>query len=150
MFREIHIQIESWKLERLIPYARNARTHTARQVAQIAESIATFGFANPVLADPNGSIIAGHARVLAARKLGLEEVPVIVLHHLNEDQKRAFRIADKNSQAMPAGMRKHCGRNWMNWRPKFQPRRDRFRRAGSSKIGEPPSTGRQLRPGSNT
>src|SRR5580704_7059641 len=102
MFREIHIEIESWKVGRLVPYARNARTHTTRQVAQLAESIAAFGFANPVLTDPNGSIIAGHARVLAARKLGLEEVPVIVLHHLNEDQKRAFRIAD-NKLAMNAG-----------------------------------------------
>ena len=102
MFREVQYSIESWRVERLIPYARNARTHSARQVAQIADSITAFGFNNPVLADPNGSIIAGHGRVLAARKLNLEQVPVIVLHHLNEDQKRAFRIAD-NKLALNAG-----------------------------------------------
>jgi ParB-like chromosome segregation protein Spo0J len=74
--------VERWPLERLIPHARNARTHSEEQVAQIAGSIAEFGFVNPVLVGDDGVIVAGHGRVLAARKLGLAEVPVIVLSHL--------------------------------------------------------------------
>ena len=89
-------------MTRLIPYARNARTHSDTQVAQIAASIAEFGFNNPVLADPKGGIIAGHGRVLAAQTLGLDRVPVIVLAHLSEHQKRAFRLAD-NKLALNAG-----------------------------------------------
>jgi len=71
--------IEQWSIERLIPYARNTRTHSDAQVAQIAGSIREFGFNNPVLVDSQAGIIAGHGRVLAARKLGLREVPVIIL-----------------------------------------------------------------------
>src|ERR1022692_1374186 len=96
------LQVESWRLERLIPYARNARTHSGSQVAEIAASISEFGFVNPVLVDPDGGIIAGHGRVLAARKLRLSTVPVIVLSHLNENQKRAFMLAD-NRLALNAG-----------------------------------------------
>ena len=96
------LQVESWPLERLIPYARNARTHSDKQVAQIAASIHEFGFNNPVLADAAGGIIAGHGRVLAARKLGYTDVPVIVLAHLTENQKRAFILAD-NKLALNAG-----------------------------------------------
>ena len=96
------LQVESWPLERLIPYARNARTHSGSQVAEIAASISAFGFVNPVLVDPDGGIIAGHGRVLAARKLRLSTVPVIVLSHLNENQKRAFMLAD-NRLALNAG-----------------------------------------------
>ena len=96
------LQVESWPIDRLLPYARNARTHSALQVKQIAASIAEFGFNNPVLADPEGSIIAGHGRVQAARNLGLTHVPVIVLSHLTENQKRAFRLAD-NQLALNAG-----------------------------------------------
>jgi ParB-like chromosome segregation protein Spo0J len=81
------LQIEEWPVEQLIPYARNARTHSAQQVAQIAASIVEFGFLNPVLVDANGNIIAGHGRVLAARKLGMAHVPVIVLGHLSDNQK---------------------------------------------------------------
>jgi hypothetical protein len=76
-----------------MPYARNARTHSTQQVAQIAASINEFGFCNPVLTDPDGGIIAGHGRVLAARKLGLTEVPVIVLGHLSKNQRQAFMLA---------------------------------------------------------
>jgi DNA modification methylase len=96
------LQIENWPVDRLIPYARNARTHSDKQVAQIAASIAEFGFINPVLIDSDHGIIAGHGRVLAARKLGRTEVPVIVLAHLNENQKRAFILAD-NRLALNAG-----------------------------------------------
>jgi ParB-like chromosome segregation protein Spo0J len=77
------------------------RLHPA-PVQQIAASIAEFGLNNPVLADPDGGIIAGHGRVLAARELGLSHVPVIVLSHLAESQKRAFRLAD-NQLALNAG-----------------------------------------------
>ena len=96
------LQIESWPIERLIPYARNARTHSDAQVGQIAASISEFGFVNPVLADPDGGIIAGHGRVLAARLLKHDHVPVIVLGHLSENQKRAFMLAD-NKLALNAG-----------------------------------------------
>ena len=83
-------RIEIWPTDRLVPYARNARTHSAEQVAQIAASIVEFGFTNPILVDSNAGIIAGHARLLAARKLGLSEVPVVVLNHLSETQRRAL------------------------------------------------------------
>ena len=86
--------VERWALERLIPHARNARTHSEEQVAQIAGSIAEFGFVNPVLVGDDGVIVAGHGRVLAARKLGLTEAPVIVLSHLTPMQRRALMIAD--------------------------------------------------------
>jgi hypothetical protein len=96
------LQIETWPVDRLIPSARNARTHSDQQVAQIAASIQEFGFLNPVLVDPDGGIIAGHGRVLAARKLKLTEIPVIVLDHLTENQRRAFMLAD-NQLALNAG-----------------------------------------------
>lgn len=89
-------------LDALIPYARNARTHSDEQVAQIAASIREFGFTNPVLIDGEGGIIAGHGRVLAARKLGLTSVPVIRLDYMSEAQKRAYIIAD-NKLALNAG-----------------------------------------------
>ena len=95
-------RIERWSLERLIPYARNPRTHSDAQVAQIAASIAEFGFNNPILVDTKAGIIAGHGRLLAARKLQLAEVPVIVLDHLTEAQKRAYILAD-NQLALNAG-----------------------------------------------
>lgn len=86
----------------LIPYARNARTHSAAQVALIAGSIREFGFTNPVLVDGANGIIAGHGRVMAAEKLGLAQVPVIELGHLSEAQKRAYILAD-NKLAEQAG-----------------------------------------------
>ena len=94
--------IELWQTARLVPYARNARTHSDQQVAQIAASIVEFGFVNPILVDSNAGIIAGHGRLLAARKLGLAEVPVVVLDHLNETQRRAYILAD-NKIALNAG-----------------------------------------------
>jgi ParB-like chromosome segregation protein Spo0J len=94
--------IDLWPLDRLIPYARNPRTHSDAQVAQIAASIAEFGFNNPILVDTNAGIIAGHGRLLASRRLQLREVPVIVLDHLSETQKRAYVIAD-NRLAENAG-----------------------------------------------
>jgi len=95
-------RVEHWPLDKLIPYASNPRTHSEAQVAQIASSIAAFGFNNPILVDTNAGIIAGHGRLLAARKLQLAEVPVIVLDHLTETQKRAYILAD-NQLALNAG-----------------------------------------------
>ena len=86
--------IERWPLDQLIPYVRNARTHSEDQVAQIAASIIEFGWLNPVLIDDAGNVIAGHGRLLAARKLGLETVPVIRASHLTPLQVQAYRLAD--------------------------------------------------------
>jgi hypothetical protein len=86
--------IEVWAIGKLVPFARNPRTHSDAQVAQIAGSIAAFGFNAPILVDSRAGVIAGHGRLLAARQLGLEEVPVIVLDHLSEIQKRAYILAD--------------------------------------------------------
>lgn len=86
--------IAHWPLARLLPYARNARTHSDEQVTQIAASIVEFGFTNPCLVGADGVLVAGHGRLLAARKLGLETVPVVVLDHLTPIQRRALVIAD--------------------------------------------------------
>jgi ParB-like chromosome segregation protein Spo0J len=95
-------KIEKIAITDLIPYARNSRTHSDAQVAQIAASIKEFGFTNPVLIDGDGGIIAGHGRVMAARKLKMSEVPCIRLSHLSDTQKRAYIIAD-NKLALNAG-----------------------------------------------
>lgn len=87
-------KIEQWPTAKLLPYARNARTHSDDQVAQIAASIAEFGFTNPILAGSDGVIVAGHGRLAAAQKLGLAVVPVVVLDHLSATQRRALVIAD--------------------------------------------------------
>lgn len=95
-------QIEHLPIGGLIPYARNSRTHSDEQVAQIAASIREFGFTNPVLIDAEGGIIAGHGRVMGARQLGMETIPCLRLGHLSEAQKRAYIIAD-NKLALNAG-----------------------------------------------
>ena len=97
-----HPVIVSRKVEDLIPYARNSRTHSDEQVAQIAASVREFGWTNPVLVDGENGIIAGHGRVLAARKLGMDEVPCIELSGMDENQRRAYIIAD-NKLALNAG-----------------------------------------------
>lgn len=94
--------IEVLPLAKLVPYARNARTHSEAQVAQIAGSIREFGFTNPVLIDAADGIIAGHGRVMAARALGLSDVPCIRLGHLTETQRRAYVLAD-NRIALNSG-----------------------------------------------
>jgi ParB-like chromosome segregation protein Spo0J len=95
--------VVEWRgIEALIPYARNARTHSDAQIAQIAGSIREFGFTNPVLIDDAGGIIAGHGRVLGARQLGMDQVPTITLTGLSEAQRRAYVIAD-NKLALNAG-----------------------------------------------
>jgi DNA modification methylase len=95
-------QIEQRSVADLIPYAANSRTHSDAQVAQIAASIREFGWTNPILIDGDNTIIAGHGRLLAARKLGLEEVPAIIIDHLTKAQQRALVIAD-NQLALNAG-----------------------------------------------
>ncbi|MBU2744286.1 ParB/Srx family N-terminal domain-containing protein, partial [Acidithiobacillus caldus] len=95
-------KIERWPTERLLPYIRNPRTHSDEQIAQIAASIAEFGFVNPILVGSDGIIVAGHGRLAAARKLGLTTVPVVVLDHLTPTQRRALVIAD-NKIAENAG-----------------------------------------------
>lgn len=96
------LQIEQRAIGALIPYARNARTHSDAQVAQIAASIVEFGWTNPILVDGTNGVIAGHGRLLAARQLGLDTVPVIELAHLTPAQKRAYILAD-NRLAENAG-----------------------------------------------
>ena len=96
------MKVEQTNIDELIPYASNSRTHSEEQVAQIAASIKEFGFNNPVLLDGDNGIIAGHGRTLAARKLGLKEVPTIELAHLSDSQRKAYIIAD-NKLALNAG-----------------------------------------------
>jgi|694.fasta_scaffold49618_5 hypothetical protein len=96
------LQVETLAVTDLIPFARNSRTHPDSQVAQIASSIREFGFTNPILIDEHNGIIAGHGRLLAARKLNLTEVPCIRLIGLTDTQKRAYVIAD-NKIALNAG-----------------------------------------------
>jgi ParB-like chromosome segregation protein Spo0J len=95
-------KVERRPVADLVPYARNARTHSAEQVAQIAASIGEFGFTNPVLLDEESGIIAGHGRVLAAKKLGLADLPCMVARGWTEAQKRAYVIFD-NKSALNAG-----------------------------------------------
>jgi len=94
--------IEKIPTAALVPYARNSRTHSPAQIAQVAASIREFGFTNPVLIDADNGIIAGHGRVMAAQSLGLAEVTCIRLGHLTEAQKRAYIIAD-NQLALNSG-----------------------------------------------
>lgn len=95
-------RIELWPIERLKPYERNSRTHSPEQIGHIAASIVEFGFTNPILVDGGDGIVAGHGRLAAAQELKLLQVPVVVLDHLSERQRRAYIIAD-NQLALTAG-----------------------------------------------
>src|SRR5947209_11162198 len=95
-------RLEFWPLDRLIPWSRNARTHSDAQIAEIAGSIRCFGFTNPILVSEEGDVIAGHGRLAAARQLGLAKVPVIPLRGLSEVQRRQLVLAD-NRIALNAG-----------------------------------------------
>jgi hypothetical protein len=106
-------RIELWPVDRPRPYERNPRTHSEAQVDQIAASMVEFGWTNPILIDENAGILAGHGRLLAARKLGLAEVPVIRFDHLSEAQKRAYLIADTSSPCRPAGMTRCWRKSWL-------------------------------------
>lgn len=96
------MKIEQVSIEKLIPYVNNARTHSEEQVTQIASSIREFGFNNPILIDEQYGIIAGHGRLMAGKKLGLESVPTIMLKGLTESQRKAYIIAD-NKIALNSG-----------------------------------------------
>ena len=98
----VRLEIIYKKIDDLIPYVNNTRTHTEEQINQVACSIKEFGFTNPVLIDSDGGIIAGHCRTLAAKKLKFKEVPCIELNNLTEAQKKAYIIAD-NKLALNAG-----------------------------------------------
>ena len=87
-------KIELWDVARLVPYDKNAREHSPEQVAQIAASIIEFGFLNPILVDSKDGIVAGHGRLSAAKELALDVVPVVVLDHLTENQKKAYILVD--------------------------------------------------------
>jgi ParB-like chromosome segregation protein Spo0J len=95
-------RLELWPIDRLRPYERNPRTHSADQLAQIAASMVEFGFTNSILVDEADGILAGHGRLMAARELGLAEVPVFRLGHLTPTQRRGYVIAD-NQLALRAG-----------------------------------------------
>jgi ParB-like chromosome segregation protein Spo0J len=90
-------QVERWPIDRLIPYAKNSRSHSEAQIAQLAASMKEWGWMNPVLADEAVGVIAGHARILAARQLGYAEVPVMVAHGWTDAQKRA--LCDRRQSA---------------------------------------------------
>jgi len=105
------LTIETRPLDRLIPYVRNARTHSPEQVAQIAGSIAEFGFVNPVLIGPDDVIVAGHGRVLAAQRLGLVDVPVIVLAHSRRRSAAPSLSRTTASPRTPAGTKTCCAPN---------------------------------------
>ncbi|MCA3171335.1 MAG: ParB N-terminal domain-containing protein, partial [Burkholderiales bacterium] len=95
-------KVEQWDIEKLIPYARNSRTHSSEQVDQIAASIKEWGWTVPILVDEAGGIIAGHGRTMAAKKLGMKTVPVMVASGWSDAKKRAYIIAD-NKLALNAG-----------------------------------------------
>ena len=95
-------RLEMWPVERLVPYERNARTHSEAQLAQLQASIQEFGFTAPILVDGKAGILAGHGRLAAAKALGMAEVPVVVLDHLTDAQRRAYVLAD-NQLALQAG-----------------------------------------------
>lgn len=99
---KVQEKIEMLEIAALVPYARNSRTHSKEQIAQIARSIQEFGFTNPVLVDADGGIVAGHGRVMAAQSLGVGSVPCLRVDWLTEAQKRAYVIAD-NQIALNAG-----------------------------------------------
>jgi hypothetical protein len=88
------VKVEQWEIDRVLPYAANAKIHPDLQVQQLAASMQQFGFVNPLLVDAKGVLVAGHGRLLAAQSLGLKKVPVIKLGHLSEAQAKALRIAD--------------------------------------------------------
>lgn len=93
-FAAMKINIEYWKIGKILPYAQNARTHSESQVQDIVRSISEFGFVNPCIVDEEGNLISGHGRVMAANELGMKDVPVVRLSHLNKDQVKALRLAD--------------------------------------------------------
>src|SRR5262245_54168127 len=95
-------RIERWPIDRLVPYANNARTHSSEQIDEIVAAIREWGWTNPVLIDDDGTIIAGHGRVMAAQRLAIAEIPVMIARGWSDEQKRAYAIAD-NKIGLNAG-----------------------------------------------
>jgi ParB-like chromosome segregation protein Spo0J len=130
----VDIRIDVWSISRLIPRITNPRTHTPEQVAQVAASMTEFGWTNPILVGADNDVLAGHARLLAARQLGMAEVPVIQLGHLSEAQRRALVVAD-NQLALNAGWSEEMLRLELQALQEtdfdFEPRRLRRRRTGA-------------------
>lgn len=102
MEKNIKTKFELRNVEDLIPYARNARTHSSEQIQKLAGSIKEFGFINPVIISNDGGVLAGHGRILAAQKLGIKQVPCVIENHLTDIQKKAYILAD-NRLALDAG-----------------------------------------------
>lgn len=102
MTQKNRLQVQYIEISKIIPYARNSRTHTDEQIAQVAASIREFGFTNPILVADDHTVVAGHGRLLAAQRLNLSTVPVIALSDMDEAQRRAYCIAD-NKLAENAG-----------------------------------------------
>jgi ParB/RepB/Spo0J family partition protein len=127
------LQVRLCPVDQLVPYQKNARTHSDEQIAQIAASIQEFGWTNPILVTPDYVVIAGHARLAAAKKLRLTEVPVIVLGHLSEAQRRALVIAD-NQLALNAGWDEDMRRVTRTASGRFRSRPGRVRRAGTGRV----------------
>jgi ParB-like chromosome segregation protein Spo0J len=100
--KQLELEIEYLPIDELASYPRNARTHSQKQIRQIADSIREFGFTNPILIDNRNTILAGHGRLEAARALGLQQVPCVRLEHMTPAQKRAYVLAD-NKLAQNAG-----------------------------------------------
>ena len=90
------LKVEMWPIQRVLPYASNAKVHPERQISEITASIKQFGFINPVLVDAKGVLIAGHGRIIAAKNMGFKKVPVIKLGHLTDAEAKALRIADNS------------------------------------------------------
>ena len=111
---EQKLQIVYRKVEDLIPYEKNSRTHSEEQIEKVVASIKEFGWTNPILIDEDQGIIAGHGRLEAAKRLGMKEVPVLVLTGLTEAQKRAYIIAD-NKLALEAGWDEDLLREELDW-----------------------------------
>ena len=107
-------RFEKVDIDRLIPYARNARTHSKEQILQLRSSLREFGFVNPVIVDKDLNIIAGHGRVLAAKAEGLTEIPCVFVEHLTDAQKRAYILAD-NRLALSAGWDEESPDHHFKW-----------------------------------
>ena len=96
----MNLEVDYLATTDLTPYANNPRTHSEQQIDQLAASIEEFGFNNPVLVDKDNSVIAGHGRIMAARKLGMDKVPVVELQHLTESQRKAYVLADEHNHTL--------------------------------------------------
>ena len=96
-------------ISKLVPYVNNARTHSPEQITKLCSSLRESGFINPVIIDRDFNVIAEHSKILAAKEVGIQEVPCVFANHLTEAQKKAYIIANNRMAMMPDGMRSFCG-----------------------------------------